>query len=90
VACLAPPRPRSVRGQARGSAAGLGSAFPTVREQTITARRNAERRVADELARALDNEWILLRGYNADRVLSPPTLVEHAAAGWMRCLASVR
>jgi hypothetical protein len=41
----------------------LASALPTAREQTITAGRNAERRVADELATALDNEWILLRGY---------------------------
>jgi hypothetical protein len=41
----------------------LGSALPTAREQTILAGRNAERRVADELAAALDDEWLLLRGY---------------------------
>ena len=39
------------------------SALPTAREQTILAGRNAERRVADELAAALDDEWLLLRGY---------------------------
>jgi hypothetical protein len=37
--------------------------LPTAREQTIRAGRNAERRVADELAAALDDQWILLRGY---------------------------
>src|SRR5580704_613850 len=41
----------------------LVSALPTAREQTILAGRNAERRVADELATALDDEWLLLRGY---------------------------
>ncbi|HEX9042621.1 MAG TPA: nuclease-related domain-containing protein [Trebonia sp.] len=41
----------------------LVSALPTAREQTILAGRNAERRVADELAAALDDEWLLLRGY---------------------------
>ena len=41
----------------------VASALPTAREQTIRAGRNAERRVADELAEALDDEWILLRGY---------------------------
>lgn len=41
----------------------LVSALPTAREQTILAGRNAERRVADELAVALDDEWLLLRGY---------------------------
>ena len=39
------------------------SALPTAREQTIRAGRNAERRVADELSEALDDEWVLLRGY---------------------------
>jgi hypothetical protein len=37
--------------------------LPTAREQTILAGRNAERRIAGELAAALDNEWLLLRGY---------------------------
>ena len=41
----------------------LLSALPTAREQTILAGRNAERRVAGELAAALDDEWLLLRGY---------------------------
>ena len=41
----------------------LASALPTAREQTILAGRNAERRVANELAAALDDEWLLLRGY---------------------------
>jgi hypothetical protein len=41
----------------------VASALPTAREQTIRAGRNAERRVADELAAALGDEWILLRGY---------------------------
>ena len=41
----------------------LVSILPTAREQTILAGRNAERRVADELAAALDDEWLLLRGY---------------------------
>ncbi len=41
----------------------VGSILPTAREQTIRAGRNAERRVAGELAEALDDEWILLRGY---------------------------
>jgi hypothetical protein len=41
----------------------VASILPTAREQTISAGRNAERRVADELAEALDDEWILLRGY---------------------------
>jgi hypothetical protein len=41
----------------------LATALPTAREQTILAGRNAERRVADELAAALDDEWLLLRGY---------------------------
>jgi hypothetical protein len=41
----------------------VASILPTAREQTIRAGRNAERRVADELAGALDDEWILLRGY---------------------------
>jgi Nuclease-related domain len=41
----------------------LVSVLPTAREQTILAGRNAERRVADELAAALDDEWVLLRGY---------------------------
>ena len=41
----------------------LVSVLPTAREQTILAGRNAERRVADELATALDDEWLLLRGY---------------------------
>jgi hypothetical protein len=41
----------------------VASILPTVREQTIRAGRNAERRVADELAEALDSEWVLLRGY---------------------------
>ena len=41
----------------------LVSALPTAREQSILAGRNAERRVADELATALDDEWLLLRGY---------------------------
>ena len=41
----------------------LVSVLPTAREQTILAGRNAERRVAGELAAALDDEWLLLRGY---------------------------
>jgi len=41
----------------------LASALPTAREQQMLAGRNAERRVADELAAALDGEWVLLRGY---------------------------
>jgi hypothetical protein len=41
----------------------LVSALPTAREQAMLAGRNAERRVADELAAALDDEWVLLRGY---------------------------
>jgi hypothetical protein len=41
----------------------LFSALPTAREQAIRAGRNAERRVADQLNEALDDEWILLRGY---------------------------
>jgi hypothetical protein len=41
----------------------VASVLPTAREQTILAGRNAERRVADELAQALDDEWILVRGY---------------------------
>jgi hypothetical protein len=41
----------------------LATALPTAREQTILAGRNAERRVAAELAAALDDEWLLLRGY---------------------------
>ena len=41
----------------------LTTVLPTAREQTILAGRNAERRVADELAAALDDEWLLLRGY---------------------------
>lgn len=41
----------------------LASALPTAREQAMLAGRNAERRVADELATALDDEWVLLRGY---------------------------
>lgn len=45
----------------------LASAQPDAREQTIRAGRNAERRVASELARTLDNEWILLRGYRNSR-----------------------
>jgi hypothetical protein len=39
------------------------SALPTAREQAMRAGRNAERRVADQLAETLDNEWVLLRGY---------------------------
>jgi hypothetical protein len=45
----------------------VASALPTAREQTIRAGRNAERRVADELAAALDDQWILLRGYYNSR-----------------------
>jgi hypothetical protein len=41
----------------------VASILPTAREQAIRAGRNAERRAADELAEALDDEWILLRGY---------------------------
>ena len=41
----------------------ISSVLPTAREQTILAGRNAERRVANELAAALDDEWLLLRGY---------------------------
>jgi hypothetical protein len=41
----------------------LTTVLPTAREQTILAGRNAERRVADELATALDDDWLLLRGY---------------------------
>jgi len=37
--------------------------LPTAREQAMRAGRNAERRVADQLAEALDDEWVLLRGY---------------------------
>jgi hypothetical protein len=45
----------------------LASALPTAREQQMLAGRNAERRVADELAAALDGEWVLLRGYRNSR-----------------------
>jgi hypothetical protein len=41
----------------------LASALPTAREQQMLAGRNAERRVADGLAAALDGDWVLLRGY---------------------------
>lgn len=41
----------------------LFSALPTAREQQIRAGRNAERRVAGQLVEALDDEWVLLRGY---------------------------
>lgn len=41
----------------------LASALPTGREEAMRAGRNAERRVAVELAEALDDEWLLLRGY---------------------------
>lgn len=41
----------------------IASVLPTAREQMIRAGRNAERRVSDELAVALDDEWILIRGY---------------------------
>ena len=41
----------------------LTTVLPTAREQAILAGLNAERRVADELATALDDEWLLLRGY---------------------------
>jgi len=41
----------------------VASALPTARELTMMAGRNAERRVAGELAEALDDEWILVRGY---------------------------
>ncbi|HEX5296668.1 MAG TPA: nuclease-related domain-containing protein [Streptosporangiaceae bacterium] len=45
----------------------VASILPTAREQTIRAGRNAERRVADELAKVLDDEWVLLRGYHNSR-----------------------
>jgi Nuclease-related domain len=41
----------------------IASVLPTAREQAMRAGRNAERRVADQLAEALDDEWVLLRGY---------------------------
>jgi hypothetical protein len=41
----------------------LFSALPTAREQQMLAGRNAERRVAGQLGAALDDEWVLLRGY---------------------------
>jgi hypothetical protein len=41
----------------------LFSVLPTAKEQAIRAGRNAERRVADELGAALDDEWLMLRGY---------------------------
>lgn len=41
----------------------LASALPTAQEQAMRAGRNAERRFADKLAEALDDEWLLLRGY---------------------------
>lgn len=41
----------------------IASVLPTAREQTMRAGRNAERRVASELGGALDDEWVLLRGY---------------------------
>ena len=41
----------------------LTTVLPTAREQAILAGRDAERRVADELAAALDDQWLLLRGY---------------------------
>jgi hypothetical protein len=39
------------------------SGFPTGREDKIRAGRDAERRVAADLERALDGEWVLFRGY---------------------------
>ena len=41
----------------------LFSTLPTAREQQIRAGRNAGRRVADQLSGALNDEWVLLRGY---------------------------
>jgi hypothetical protein len=41
----------------------LFSALPTAREQQMLAGRNAERRVAGQLGAALNDEWVLLRGY---------------------------
>jgi hypothetical protein len=58
----------------------VASALPTAREQAMRAGRNAERRVASELAEALDDEWVLLRGYCNARgeidalLLGPPGL----------------
>ena len=41
----------------------IASALPTTRELAMQAGRDGERRLASELAPALDDEWILLRGY---------------------------
>lgn len=43
------------------------ASLPTGREEAIRAGRDAERRVADELARALDDDWLLVRGYRNRR-----------------------
>jgi hypothetical protein len=43
------------------------SQFPTGREDAIRAGRDAERRVAAELGCALDDGWVLLRGYKNRR-----------------------
>ena len=40
---------------------------PTQRESSIRAGRDAERRVAADLARALDDGWVLFRGYRNRR-----------------------
>lgn len=45
----------------------LTSALPTGREEKIRAGRGGERRVARELGEALDDEWILFRGYRNAR-----------------------
>lgn len=41
----------------------ISSALPKSGEQSARAGRNAERRVADQLAAVLDDSWILFRGY---------------------------
>ena len=43
------------------------SAAPTNREQALRAGGNAEQQVADDLAAALANEWLLFRGYRNAR-----------------------
>jgi hypothetical protein len=42
---------------------GPPAALPTGREEALRAGRDAERQVAGQLARALDDKWILFRGY---------------------------
>jgi nuclease-like protein len=46
---------------------GLASAAPTGSEEAMRAGSGAEQRVADELGRALGQEWVLFRGYRNGR-----------------------